>query len=73
LGPRGAGGDGRAARTLQRRDATGVIEMLMRIDDQPNVFDAKAERSNAVGDERRRLWQPSVDEDRPGVGGDEHR
>ena len=61
--PGSAGGDSRAAQPLKRSDAAGMIEVRMRVDDQPHILGAETELSNTGVDERRRLRQPAVEQD----------
>ena len=47
----------RAADALQRGNAARVIEVRMRIDDEPDVFGPKPKLADVGVDERRRLRQ----------------
>lgn len=62
-----------AARALERCDAAGVIVMSMRVDDQANVFSAESERADVLVDDRRRLWEPAVEQNKPAIGRDQNR
>src|SRR4249919_1835814 len=68
-----AGRDFRATHALQRRDASGVIEMRMRVDNPFHILDAKAELADVVGDPRRRLQQVAIDQHQARLVSDQHR
>ena len=69
----GAGRHCRAARPLERRDPARMIVMRVRIDDQLDVFGLESQLPDVGVDQRCRLRQPAVEEDRSGAAGDEQR
>ncbi len=68
-----AGGHDGAAGPLQRRDPARVIEVRVRVDDQPDVLGSEPQLADVRVDQRRRLRQTAVEQDQPLVGGDQHR
>lgn len=60
------------AKALQLRNAPGVVEVNVGIDDELDVFDAEAEGANIGDDLRDGFGEASVDENMAGCGGDEN-
>lgn len=66
------GGDAGAAQTLQLGDASGMIEVNVRIDDELHVFDAKAESAKVGDNMRDGFGKVGVEEHMTGIRGDEN-